>query len=97
MQSLPPSLNNGTQNYFWFASLCHSSNKCDIIVKFLHSNLFHLISNSELLAFTIIITEWRTKFRREMNEKDNAAKAKAVDSLLNFETVSMRFTNQLYQ
>lgn len=39
------------------------------------------------IAFTILITEWRTKFRREMNEKDNAAKAKAVDSLLNFETV----------
>lgn len=36
---------------------------------------------------TVWITEWRTKFRREMNEKDNAAKAKAVDSLLNFETV----------
>ena len=36
---------------------------------------------------TVLITEWRTKFRREMNEKDNAAKAKAVDSLLNFETV----------
>lgn len=33
------------------------------------------------------ITEWRTKYRREMNEKDNRAKAKAVDSLLNFETV----------
>jgi len=39
------------------------------------------------IGLTILITEWRTKFRREMNEKDNAAKAKAVDSLLNFETV----------
>lgn len=37
-----------------------------------------------------MITEWRTKYRREMNEKDNAAKAKAVDSLLNFETVSSK-------
>ena len=37
---------------------------------------------------TIIITEWRTKFRREMNTMDNLTKAKAVDSLLNFETVS---------
>ena len=36
------------------------------------------------------ITEWRTKYRREMNEKDNRAKAKAVDSLLNFETVSLQ-------
>ena len=39
------------------------------------------------LLFTIQITEWRTKFRRAMNEKDNVTKAKAVDSLLNFETV----------
>ncbi|KAF7689736.1 hypothetical protein HF521_013089 [Silurus meridionalis] len=39
------------------------------------------------LTLTIIITEWRTKYRREMNTQDNNAKAKAVDSLLNFETV----------
>lgn len=36
---------------------------------------------------TILITEWRTKYRREMNEEDNRAKSRAVDSLLNFETV----------
>ena len=41
-----------------------------------------------LSVATVWITEWRTKYRREMNEKDNRAKAKAVDSLLNFETVS---------
>uniref|UniRef100_A0A8C2HRH8 ATP-binding cassette sub-family B member 6 n=1 Tax=Cyprinus carpio TaxID=7962 RepID=A0A8C2HRH8_CYPCA len=39
------------------------------------------------LTITIIITEWRTKYRREMNTQDNIAKSKAVDSLLNFETV----------
>ncbi|XP_060754475.1 ATP-binding cassette sub-family B member 6 isoform X2 [Neoarius graeffei] len=39
------------------------------------------------LTLTIVITEWRTKYRREMNTQDNNAKAKAVDSLLNFETV----------
>uniref|UniRef100_A0A8C5BIK8 ATP-binding cassette sub-family B member 6 n=1 Tax=Gadus morhua TaxID=8049 RepID=A0A8C5BIK8_GADMO len=39
------------------------------------------------LTLTIIITEWRTKYRRDMNLQDNAAKTKAVDSLLNFETV----------
>ncbi|XP_051284191.1 ATP-binding cassette sub-family B member 6 [Dicentrarchus labrax] len=39
------------------------------------------------LTLTIIITEWRTKFRRNMNQMDNNAKSKAVDSLLNFETV----------
>uniref|UniRef100_A0A4W3HL01 ATP-binding cassette sub-family B member 6 n=1 Tax=Callorhinchus milii TaxID=7868 RepID=A0A4W3HL01_CALMI len=39
------------------------------------------------LGMTIAITEWRTKYRREMNTRDNEAKSKAVDSLLNFETV----------
>ncbi|XP_070787016.1 ATP-binding cassette sub-family B member 6 [Enoplosus armatus] len=39
------------------------------------------------LTLTIIITEWRTKYRRDMNQQDNNAKSKAVDSLLNFETV----------
>ena len=39
------------------------------------------------LLATIGITEWRTKYRRDMNERQNETKAKAVDSLLNFETV----------
>uniref|UniRef100_A0A671WI99 ATP-binding cassette sub-family B member 6 n=1 Tax=Sparus aurata TaxID=8175 RepID=A0A671WI99_SPAAU len=39
------------------------------------------------LTLTIIITEWRAKYRRDMNLQDNNAKTKAVDSLLNFETV----------
>ncbi|MCH8189692.1 MAG: hypothetical protein IIB66_13530, partial [Proteobacteria bacterium] len=39
------------------------------------------------IVFTITVTEWRTKFRREMNRRDNEAMTKAIDSLLNFETV----------
>jgi len=39
------------------------------------------------VAFTVVTTEWRLKFRRAMNRKDNEAAAKAVDSLLNYETV----------
>lgn len=39
------------------------------------------------LSLTIVITEWRTKYRRDMNTLDNQAKSRAVDSLLNFETV----------
>lgn len=39
------------------------------------------------LALTIVVTEWRTKFRRAMNMQENATRARAVDSLLNFETV----------
>lgn len=49
--------------------------------------LTRLNNNVFFLAGTILITEWRTKYRRVMNLKDNDAKAKAVDSLLNFETV----------
>jgi ATP-binding cassette subfamily B protein len=37
--------------------------------------------------FTRIVTEWRAKLQREMNEVDNQAIARAVDSLLNYETV----------
>lgn len=39
------------------------------------------------LYVTVTLTEWRTSFRRKMNELDNYARTKAVDSLLNFETV----------
>ncbi len=37
--------------------------------------------------FTFAVTEWRVKIRREMNQQDTDANQKAVDSLLNFETV----------
>ena len=39
------------------------------------------------MAFTFAVTEWRTRFRREMNDLDTEANTKAVDSLLNYETV----------
>jgi len=39
------------------------------------------------LAYTLIVTEWRTRFRRQMNETDSEANTKAVESLLNYETV----------
>jgi ATP-binding cassette subfamily B protein len=46
--------------------------------------------------FTVTITEWRTKFRREANEFDSAAHTKAVDSLLNYETVKY-FNNEHFE
>lgn len=49
--------------------------------------LSHLPDACPSAACTILITEWRTKYRREMNSEDNKAKSRAVDSLLNFETV----------
>jgi ATP-binding cassette subfamily B protein len=39
------------------------------------------------IAYTLLVTEWRIKFRRQMNEQDSAANTKAIDSLLNYETV----------
>lgn len=37
--------------------------------------------------YSLFVTEWRIQFRRDMNESDQAANTKAVDSLLNYETV----------
>ncbi len=39
------------------------------------------------IAFTLFTTEWRLKYRRAMNKKDTEANTKAIDSLLNYETV----------
>jgi len=48
------------------------------------------------LAATFGITEWRTKFRRSMNQADNEMKQQSIDSLLNFETVKY-YTNEKYE
>ena len=51
---------------------------------------FTVITGSTLagyIAYTVAITEWRTKFRRQMNEQDSRANSRAIDSLLNYETV----------
>ena len=39
------------------------------------------------ILFTVLVTEWRTHFRRTMNELDSKANTRAIDSLLNYETV----------
>ncbi len=39
------------------------------------------------VAYTMLVTEWRIKFRRAMNEEDSRANTRAIDSLLNYETV----------
>ncbi|MGO8918081.1 MAG: ABC transporter transmembrane domain-containing protein, partial [Stellaceae bacterium] len=48
------------------------------------------------IAFTFAVTDWRIKFRREMNERDSEANTKAIDSLLNFETVKY-FANEAHE
>ncbi|KAG8448108.1 hypothetical protein GDO86_015269 [Hymenochirus boettgeri] len=47
-------------------------------------------------AFTVGVTQWRTKFRIEMNKADNEAGNAAIDSLLNYETVKY-FNNEKYE
>jgi ATP-binding cassette subfamily B protein len=46
--------------------------------------------------FTVAVTRWRVAFRREMNQSDTDANTKAVDSLLNFETVKY-FNNEAHE
>ena len=46
-----------------------------------------LLTVSTYILFTVRVTEWRLQFRRRMNERDNQANTRAIDSLLNFETV----------
>ena len=48
------------------------------------------------ILFTIAVTEWRTHFRRTMNELDSKANTKAIDSLINYETVKY-FGNEEYE
>ena len=48
------------------------------------------------IAFTLSVTEWRIKYRRRMNEKDSDANTKAIDSLLNYETVKY-FGNEAHE
>jgi ATP-binding cassette subfamily B protein len=55
-----------------------------------------LIALALYIVFTVSITEWRTKFRKEANEFDSAAHTKAVDSLLNYETVKY-FNNEGFE
>jgi len=61
--------------------------------------VFALIALTALViyvTFTVTITNWRTKLRREANELDSAANARAIDSLINFETVKY-FNNEDFE
>ena len=48
------------------------------------------------VIYTIVVTEWRTQYRRKMNELDSKANQRAIDSLINFETVKY-FGNEQYE
>ncbi|KAM6178688.1 ATP-binding cassette sub-family B member 6 isoform 2-T2 [Rhynchocyon petersi] len=67
----------------------------DIVIGIIYFSMFFnawfglivFLCMSLYLILTIVVTEWRAKFRRAMNTQENATRARAVDSLLNFETV----------
>jgi ABC-type transport system involved in Fe-S cluster assembly fused permease/ATPase subunit len=48
------------------------------------------------IYFTVTVTEWRTKFRKQVNEFDSSAHTRAIDSLLNYETVKY-FGNEAFE
>ena len=55
-----------------------------------------VVTISIYVVLTFMITQWRLKFRRRMNESDNMVSSKLVDSLLNYETVKY-FNNEEHE
>ena len=58
--------------------------------------LITIITISIYVILTFAITQWRVKFRRDMNSADNSVSTKMIDSLLNFETVKY-FNNENHE
>ncbi len=58
--------------------------------------LVTFITIGSYILFTLMITEWRLRFRREMNARDQEASTRAIDSLINFETVKY-FGNEAHE
>ncbi|WP_281262097.1 ABCB family ABC transporter ATP-binding protein/permease [Teichococcus aestuarii] len=58
--------------------------------------LVTLLTIGLYIAFTLVFTDWRLRFRRAMNEMDQEANTKAIDSLLNYETVKY-FGNEKHE
>ncbi len=67
-----------------------------IILLLNYDAIFALITTGTILLYiiyTLVVTEWRMRFRRAMNEMDSKANNQAIDSLLNYETVKY-FNNE---
>ena len=58
--------------------------------------LVTFVTIASYIVYTLIVTEWRLKFRRRMNETDQQANTRAIDSLLNYETVKY-FGNEEFE
>lgn len=69
------------------------------ILLFNYGASFAVITTLSVVAyifFSVVVTEWRTKYVREANQLDSRANTRAVDSLLNYETVKY-FGNERYE
>src|SRR5690349_2294464 len=55
-----------------------------------------LLTIGAYIAFTFVVTDWRIRFRREMNTRNSEANTRAIDSLLNYETVKY-FANEAHE
>jgi ATP-binding cassette subfamily B protein len=67
-----------------------------VILLINYDAIFALITTGTILLYiiyTLLVTEWRMRFRRAMNEMDSQANNQAIDSLLNYETVKY-FNNE---
>ena len=58
--------------------------------------LVTLITIITYIAYTMLVTEWRLQYRRRMNDTDQQANTRAIDSLLNYETVKY-FGNEVFE
>jgi len=70
-----------------------------VIFATLFSPLYSLVTVLAVgiyIFFTVLITEWRNKFTREANQADNTTNSRAIDSLLNYETVKY-FNNEQFE
>nr|WP_237739914.1 ABC transporter ATP-binding protein/permease [Rheinheimera nanhaiensis] len=70
-----------------------------VIFAALFSPLYSLVTVLAVgiyIFFTVVITEWRNKYTREANQADNTTNSRAIDSLLNYETVKY-FNNEQYE
>ncbi len=64
-----------------------------------YNSIFAIVTTGTIviyITYTLLITEWRMRFRREMNEMESKANNQAIDSLLNYETVKY-FNNEHYE
>lgn len=70
-----------------------------IILLLNYDSIFALITTGTILIYiiyTLLVTEWRMRFRRAMNDMDSEANNQAIDSLLNYETVKY-FNNEAFE